>query len=733
MMTPSLSRYRNPLLAVFLVAVTFVAYQPVWHIGYVWGEGIDNDLFSWQGLRHIWTEQGQQTPEDSKLGLGKGYYPLAYSTFWLESHIWGGIPLGYHLDNVLLQAVNAVLLWLILRRLSVPGAWLGAALWALHPVNVESVAGLEERKNTLSGLFYLCAILAALTYWLPRQGGRRLGGERPAEGSQDLMNSPSAEGQRGPIPFYWVTLVLYVLGLLSKTTTIPLPVVILLLVWWKRGRILWGDVRPLLIFCVIGIATGLDTMHVDHNLSAWVWLGNFSKEFALPLVDRFLIAGRDVWFYLGKLLWPHPLIFVYPLWKIDPSSVLAWLQLLAVPALLWLLWLKRHSWGRPVLVALLYFLLLLAPVLSFLNSMFFRISFVADHYQYLACMGPLTLAAAGILTFLGRLGKAGHILKPLLSAGLLSTLGILTWNQCRIYTGADLDTLYRTTVALNPDAWLIHERLGELLRRKGQLDAAVEQVRMAFQIYPNVKLSCELADMLLEDGKPDEAAIWFHKALQIQPDYPLAYDGLGRAYAARGRMDDAIQNFQKALQFQPEMPSTYFDLGNAYIRKGQSDLAIENWQKAVDMQPTFARAQANLANALMSKGQVAQAIQHWEAALAVQPNMVGPQVGLAWVMATCPLPALRDGPDALVLAEKATQLTGGRDPMALRALAAAFGENGQFDNAVAAVQRAIQIANLQGNTGFASSLQPQLKAYQSGQPFRDATLKGTNDGHGVGR
>ena len=228
--------------------------------------------------------------------------------------------------------------------------------------------------------------------------------------------------------------------------------------------------------------------------------------------------------------------------------------------------------------------------------------------------------------------------------------------------------------------------------------------------------------MLLEDGKPDEAAICFQKALQIEPDNPLAYDGLGRAYVAMGRMDEAIQNFEKALQIQPELPSTYFNLGNAYIRKGQLDPAIQNWQKAVDIKPTFAMAQNNLANALIAKGQIAQAVEHWKAALAIQPNIVGAQVNLAWVMATCPLPELRNGSAALALAEEATQLTDGRDPTVLRALAAAFAENGQFTNAVAAAQRAIQIANVRNNDGFASSLQRQLKAYQSGQPFRDAKL-----------
>ena len=735
---------RNLLPALFLLAVTFVAHQPVWRIGYIKAEGIDADLSSWQGLNRIWTGQGQQTAENQYVGPGKAYYPLAHTTYWLEYHLWGLNPLGYYLDNVLLHGLSAVVLWLILRRLTVPGAWLGAALWALHPVNVESVAWIEERKNTLSGFLFLCSTLAALKYWLPKEGkGQPPLREGPTEDSKNLLASTaigaqgtarSAENegnyqslqasipteiQHGSIQFYWVALALYALSLLSKTTTIPLPVVILLLVWWKRGRVLWRDMRPLLIFPVIGIAMGLDTMHVEHNLSKWTGSGNFGTVFALPLVDRFFIAGRDVWFYLGKLLWPHPLIFNYPRWKIEPISAMECLQLLAVPALLWLLWLKRHNWGRPLFVALLYFLVMLVPVLSFLNAMFFRRSFVADHYQYLPCIGPLTLAAAGIVAFLGRFGKAGNALKPLLSAGLLLVLGLLTWNQCRIYV--DPETFYKTTLALNPDAWLMRAQYAGFLGREGRADAAIEQFRMALQTQPDAETSCRLGAALLDERKPDEAMVCFRQALQIQPDNAMAYDGLARACIAMGQTDEAIQDFQKALQIQPDMPLSCYSLGNAYMQEGQLDLAIQYWQKTVAIQPDFAPAHSNLGNALLMKGQVAEAIQHWRSALTIGPNLPA-QVGLAWVLATCPQESIRDGTDAVGLAERANQMTGGRNPVVLRTLAAAYAENGQFSYAVATAQQALQIAQLQHNVQLGATIGQQLKFYQNGQPFRDTSM-----------
>lgn len=716
----------NWLLGLLLLAATFIAYQPVWHFGSAKGEGIDADLYSWRGLCHIWTQQGEQTPESQHLGLGKGYYPLTYTTYWVEYHLWGPNPLGYYLDNVLLHALNAVVLWLLLRRLKIPGAWLGAALWVLHPVNVESVAWIPERKNTLSGLFFLCSLLAALKYWFPAEAKGRCSRNGPLakiEGGEfhpEIKSADPAEARHGPVYFYWAALALYVLALLSKTTTIPMPVVILLLVWWKQDRVLWRDVRPLLIFFVMGIAMGLDTMHVEHNFSKWI--GDFRTVFTLPLVDRLLVAGRNVWFYLGKLLWPHPLIFNYPRWKIDPLSAMGWLQFLAVPALLLFLWLKRRSWGRPVLVALLYFLVLLAPVLGFLNAMFFRRSYVADHYLYLACVGPLTLVAAGIVKLSGRLDRTGRVLKPALSAGLLLALGTLTWNQSRIYS--DSETLYRTTLALNPNAWLIHTELAALLGQKGDVDAAIEQFRLALQIQPDAKTFCRLAEALLGKRQPDEAIVYFNKAIELDPDMAIAYDGLGRAYMAKRQLDDASQNFQKALQIQPDMPLSWYNLGNVCAETGKFDMAVACFQKAVGLQDDFAPAHNNLANIFEMEGRAGEAIAQWRAALKSNPNLTSAQVNLAWVLATCPQDSLRDGAAAVELAESANQLSAGNNPRVLATLAAAYAENGQFSYAVATAKQALQIASLRNNAQLANTLQQQLKFYQRNQPFRDTSMPG---------
>ena len=715
---------RNWLLALFLLAATFIAYLPVWHIAYIRGEGIDSDLSSWHGLGHIWTQQGEWAAENHE--PGKAYYPLTYTTFWLEYHLWGLKPLGYHLDNVLLQALDAILLAVILSRLSVCGAWLAAAMWALHPVNVESVAWIAERKNTLSGFFYLGSILAALKYWLPaatcaaadnsghtpaaaltpqRREGLRVRGEGGFAGPDVL----------GPALFYWFALALYVLGLLCKSSIIPMPAVVLLLVWWKRDRLLWRDVRPVLLFFLAGIALGLETMHVERNLGTIE-----PATIAFPLADRCLVAGWDVWFYLGKLIWPHPLTFVYPRWKIDPSSAEAWLQVLAVPALLLVLWLKRNTWGRPMLVASLYFLALLAPVLSFVNFGFFRSSFVADHFQYLACMGPLTLAAAGIVLALARVGNFGRVLALPLCGGLLIVLGALTWNQCRMYR--TLQSLWETTLDRNPDAYAIRGKLGALLLQNGHVDAAIEQFQQAVRTHWDEPVAYELGNALLEKGRPDEAMAAFRKTLEMRPDSAIAYDCLGHAYLARGQMDAAITNFQKAVSIQPNIPVPYYDLGCAYAQIGMLDPAIRSLQKAVDIEPDFAPAHNNLANALSMEGRVAEAEAHWRAAVKSQPELMQAQINLAWALATCPEASLRNGAQAVALAQLANQRTGGRDPAILRVLAAADAENGQIQEAMAVAQSAQELAALRGNDRLANIIKMEIKFYQDGLPFRDTTM-----------
>jgi tetratricopeptide (TPR) repeat protein len=665
---PFSPRVQGWLLGLLLVMATMVVYQPVWRAGFIWDDDayVENNpaLHDFNGLKHIWFDT-EATPQ---------YYPLVFTTFWLEYHAWQLNPMGYHVVNVLLHALGAILLWRALKRLALPGAWLAAAMFALHPVNVESVAWVTEHKNTLSGLFYLGSMLAALKFWLP---GETSSESRVAGRDQDSTTGP------GNWKFYWLAFVLYLCALCSKTTTLPLPAVILLLVWWKRGRIIWRDVYPLGLFLAAGAAMGLMTMHVENHLDA---AGN---ESGLSWLERCLVAGRAVWFYLGKLLWPHPLIFVYPRWTIHASAWTAYVPGLALAAGLSILWWKRRGWGRPPLVAFLYFVALLFLVLGFFNVLYFRYSFVADHFQYLAGIGPLALAAAGITTACGLMGKKYRLIKPVFCGALLLALGVLTWRQCGMY--ADIETLWRTTLEQNPACWMARNNLGNALIQKGRLD---------------------------------EAIIQYQKALDTVPDNAEVHNSFGSALFQNGRTDEAIIQFQKALAIQPNHPKAENNLGNALIQKGRAEEAVMHWQKALAMQPGFAEADYNLGHYLLQKGRLDEAVIHFQKALAVQPGLVEAQNDLArsaWALATSPDAAVRNGTKAVELAQQADQLSGGRNPLMAATLAAAYAEAGKFGDAIATAQRALQLADGQKNDALAAVLQQEIKLYAAGTPLREAT------------
>ncbi len=710
-------RYRNWLFPLFLLLATFVAYRPAWHAGFVWNDETcvtqNPDMLSFQGLERIWFNAGKQ------------YYPLTYSTFWLQYRLWGLNAAPYHLFNIFLQAVVATVLWFVLRRLRIPGAWLAAAIFALHPVNVESVAWITERKNTLSGVFYLCSILAALRFWLPEETA--VPGSHPPERFKDWK-------------FYWLAFGLFVLALFSKTTTIPLPAVVLLLVWWKRGKVLPRDVYPLLPFVVAGVGVGYVTHWAENRLALTGGADDGYSVLKISIFARLLIASRDIWFYLAKLVWPHPLIFIYPRWNVAPSFP-GLLSLLAIAALAIVLWVKRNTWGRPLFVTLAYFVGLLFLTLGFFNVFFFNYSFVTDHFQYLACMGPIAAAAAAITLVFDRFvrrtsspaveenpsGNMVKVAEPALCRPeyfifvlcLLGLLGALTWMQCRVYT--DNETLWWVTLARNPNAFLGYDNLGVIFMGRGQVDEAIDEYRKALALFESPVVYHNLGNALLQKGMLDEALTNFQRALQIQPAYIKGNADLGNYYIRIGRPDTAIQYYQKSLRLKPDDASDYYGLGNAYMQERQLDLAIGYWQKAVDIQTNLPLAHNNLGNAFMSKGQIRDAIQHWQAALAGNPELIGAQVSLAWVWATAPDPSLRNGPGALALAEQAATLTRLQDPLVIRSFAAAYAENADYSDAVAAAQDAIQKAR--ANPRLVAEIQKELKYYQAQQPYRDQTLR----------
>ncbi len=587
--TPNGGRFgkRDWICALLLVVVTVLAYQPAWNGKPIWDDNAHitkPELRSLGGLARIWTEPG----------AAQQYYPLVHSFFWVEYRLWGDRTLGYHLINILLHAGCALLLAKILRRLDVPGGWLAAAIFALHPVEVETVAWITELKNTLSGV---CCLGAALVY---------LNFDRERKRT-----------------FYAGALCLFILGLMSKTAIATLPATLLVLFWWKRGRLSWRrDVLPLLPFFVVGIAAGLFTAWMERR-----FIGAEGSEFNFPTIERCLIAGRAFWFYLGKLFWPANLVFIYPRWNV--SQTVWWQYLFPAAALLLLAgsWRWRRR-SRGPLAGLLFFAGTLFPALGFFNVYPFRFSFVADHFQYLAGIGPITLATAGMTAAFGLLEKGKPFLKPVLCGALLVPLGILTWQQCGMY--ADVETLWQTTIRLNPNCWMAYNNLGLALFQKGQVGEAITHYQKALQIKPDyAEAHNNLGNALLKKGKVDEAITHYQKALQIKPDYAEAHNNLGNALLKRGEVDEAIVHFQAALQIKPNYAEAHNNLGSALLKKDEVDEAIEHFQEARHIEPDNAEACYNLGIALFQKGEVDEAIVHFQAALQIKPDDAEAHINLA--------------------------------------------------------------------------------------------------------
>ncbi len=529
------SSRRSIALGALLVLGVLVAYWPAMHGGFVCDDADDvrtnQALSSGYGLWAIWTQPG----------VNAQYYPLTFTSYWLNYQAGGLNPFGYHLVNVLLHLGNALLLWRLLSVLRIPGGWLAAALFALHPVNVESVAYIDERKNVLSGFFFLCALLAAIKFWLPEEGDKKNSG--------DSVDRPS--GRRG---YYALTFGLYGLALLSKTATLPLPAVILLLVWWRRQLTL-RDVAWVIPLAVTGVAMGLVTMHLESRLvdNTQLW-----KAYGLDMswLQRGLLAARDIWFYLGKLFWPHPLIFTYPRWGIRAGDWKAYVPVAALAAGVGILWRYRTGWGRAGLFALAYFVAMLFLVLGFFNVYMFRYTLVSDHFQYFACMAPLALAAAGITLALKQYvkQKLAAYIQPIISGVLLLLLGVLTWQQAGVFVNAE--TLWQATFDRNPNCVMAVVNLGDCyFHENGRMKDALAMDYLGLRLDPeSIQALNNLGNVFAKQGLPDEAVGYYRRALAISPACAMATFNLANTLEKEGRFAEAIAAYQEGLKHNPDAP-----------------------------------------------------------------------------------------------------------------------------------------------------------------------------------
>src|SRR5437588_1478334 len=528
------------LPAVAVCALTVIVYRPAWNGQFVWDDDryvVNNHLLTApDGLRRIWFS----------LDAPSQYFPLAYTVLRIEHALWDLNPAGYHWVNIVLHLGTALLVWCVLARLKVPGAWLAGAIFAVHPVQVESVAWIAELKNVLMGFFFLLTLWMWIEYVDPTRRHRSL--------------------------FYLGALVFYLLALFAKATACTLPAALLLILWLKEKPISWRVWLEILPFIALALGVGLLA----------VWWEKYPQGtrvlVSLTPIERVLVASRAVWFYLSKLFWPSDLIFIYPQWKIDPGSAVAYIGLIAAAATAAVIYFAHRFFGRGIEVAALFLLATLAPVAGFVMLYTVRYTFVADHYQYLASIGPIALASASLVT-LSRLSKT--LQWPVVAGGfaILICLGLLTWRQSATYR--DLETLWRTTIAKNPSCWMAYNNLGVVQFEKGNIDDAIDKYEQSLRLYPEYpEAHYNLGSALLQKGYADEAIQQCEEALKIQPNEPDAHIVLGNAFMSKQDVDQAISQYEQALTLRPEDSNAHYNLGTAFQAKGETERAAAEYKKA---------------------------------------------------------------------------------------------------------------------------------------------------------
>lgn len=558
------------------MAAVVVVYLPALQAGFIWN---DSDyvtrpgLRSLSGLGRIWFE----------VGSTEQYYPLLHSFFWIQHQLWGDAPLGYHLTGVLLHAGSALLLAAGLRRWTIPGAWLAAFVFALHPVAVESVAWVAEQKNTLSLVFYLGAALAYAAFD-QRRSGR----------------------------MYLLATFLFVLALLSKTTTATLPPALWVLLWWRYGRLEWRrDVLPLLPWMGMAAVAGL--------FSAWVertYIGADGAEFALSAGERLLLAGRILWFYVGKLVWPFDLVFIYPRWTIAEDGWTQVVYLLAALGALAAAWWVRARTRAP-LAAALFFGGSLVPVLGFFNVYGFIFSYVADHWQYLPSLGLIVLACSAATRGAARFPGA---VRWVVAVGVLGGLGLLSHRQSRMYR--DIERFYRTILADNPAAWMAHNNLGGLLRDRGQLDEAAFHFRETLRYRPHsAKAHANLGTLAQDRRRWPEAVEHYQEAVRRAPGRAEYHNHLAGALRETGRLAEAETHHREAVRLDPTWHVAHNNQGVTLRALGRLPEALAAFQRAAQLDPTSAPAQLNLALTYSLLGREEESRRHYEQARRLNPAL----------------------------------------------------------------------------------------------------------------
>lgn len=563
------------------LAAYLLAYAPIFDAAYIWDDDqyVTENLIlrSPTGWLEVW--KPRSTPQ---------YYPLVFTTFWIESRLWGLHPLGYHAVNLLLHACSAWLLYQLLKRLDVPGAAFAAMLFLLHPVMVESVAWITERKNVLSLFFYLLAF----HQWLHVEKCERV---KPGR--------------------YFALLALFACALLSKTVSCSLPAAILLVEWWRRGRIHRRTLLLMLPLFVLGVALATVTVVIERD-----HVGVGTLDFGLSPLDRCVLAARALWFYIGKLAWPANLLFIYPRWSISATQAWQWIFPAAALALLASLWFLRTKIGRGPLVVALLFGGTLVPALGFIDVYPMRFSWVADHFQYHATLAPLALAGAAF-DLLRRRSASGSMAVLAAGLGLIALLAWRTNLQARIYH--DAPTLWKDTANRNPEAWIAHHNLATYLVEQGRFEEARAHAERSLSLYPNQAEGLNLfAQISLRNGDYQKTIELCERAIAIGGGRARSevYVNLSSAFLSLQRYPKALASARIAVEAAPNSPSALSNLGTALAMLGKHEEARTHLARSLQIDPESAETRVMLAVTLGSLGRCNEALPVLDVALRIAPN-----------------------------------------------------------------------------------------------------------------
>ena len=604
------------LWAGFLIGAALVAFGPSLHGDFLWDDDVyvsKNLLLTAEdGLRRIWFS----------LDSPSQYFPLTYTTFRLERALWGLDTFGYHLVNIGLHSANSLLVWSILLALGIPGAWLAAAIFMLHPVQVESVSWITERKNLLSALFFLLALRS----WV-----KSLSPQNP---HQDRSVA--------------VAMVFFVMALLSKTTACTLPAALILTAWISGRQIDRKRALQISGFVGLGLFFGLLTIwwesHVQHAQGA---------EFRLTPLEAVLVAGRALWFYAGKLAWPFDLSFSYAHWSPAIHNWRQWLwpaSWIAVGAGAIIAWRRGHPQSA---YGVLFFTAMLSPLLGFIPLYTFRYTYVADHYQYLACLGLIAPLCAALASYLWPQDPHIPRFHP---ATFVLLLGLAAVTARRSSIFADPETLWRDTLLKNPESWMAYDNLGCVLMERGQLSEAETNIKKSIALHPgdfrthfnlgslyvkqdrredaiasfgaalhlqpdHVKSAFALGRLLAETGHDDEALVRYREGLAIDSRHPEIRNAIGMILARRGRFNEAAEEYRQALLLSPLYDKAHNNLANLYLRGNRVSEAIAEYRSAIELNPQFPQAYFNLAIALEKKGNHDEAVLNYKRAVSLDPGL----------------------------------------------------------------------------------------------------------------